>query len=243
MRWYVVAVVMLLCAGAAALWLWTTAPVTLPDDRPVSVKRPVVGAEKARIAPPMPAPPMPKADGYAVSEPAPLLTRREEYGNCSYNRGYRDGWKEGVRAAMQRTLDDADSTLSSVPVPLWAAGLGTGVSGVLFGLLGLVLGRGRKSLKYCFKPRNPKPKTRKLAASLLCAVLLSSGCSAFQREAAGDPPVPMPPLKAAPEASRTSPPAHSAQQGPQGTPLAVEVPAPPSSGPRVGDPDLLPQYL
>ncbi len=71
---------------------------------------------------------------------------------------------------------------------------------------------------------------------LLCAALLSSGCSAFQRDAAGEPPVPMPPLKPAPETPQG---VAVQQQAQQGTPLSVEVPTPPSSGPRIGDPDPL----
>ena len=256
MRWYIFAgvagVVLSLFAGAA-VWLWTTAPVTLPDDRPVG--KPVVGklsplvqlsdddSPVVTVGEPTP-PPMSLANEKAEEAPPirvesqknSLLVRREEYGNCSYNRGYRDGWKEGVRAAMQRELNNADSTLSSVSVPLWAAGLGTGVSGVVFGLLGFLLGRRRTPLKYCFKPRNPRPKTRKSAALLLCVALLSSGCSAFQRDAAGEPPVPMPPLKPAPETPQG---VAVQQQAQQGTPLSVEVPTPPSSGPRIGDPDPL----
>ena len=245
MRWYIFAgvagVVLSLFAGAA-VWLWTTAPVTLPDDRPVG--KPVVGKRSPMPLAKQKLTPMPLANEKAEEAPPilvepqnPLLVRREEYGNCSYNRGYRDGWKEGVRAAMQRELNNADSTLSSVSVPLWAAGLGTGVSGVVFGLLGFLLGRRRTPLKYCFKPRNPRPKTRKSAALLLCVALLSSGCSAFQRDAAGEPPVPMPPLKAAPETPQGV--SVQQQQNQQGTSLSVEVPTPPSSGPRIGDPDPL----
>lgn len=70
---------------------------------------------------------------------------------------------------------------------------------------------------------------------LLCAVLLS-GCSLFQPQTTNEPPVPMPPLKPAPEASQSTP----VQQG---TSISVEVPAPPSSGPRVGDPDPLIRLL
>ena len=98
MRWYIFAgvagVVLSLFAGAA-VWLWTTAPVTLPDDRPVG--KPVVGklsplvqlsdddSPVVTVGEPTP-PPMSLAKQKAKE--APLLLNssyalREEYGNCS----------------------------------------------------------------------------------------------------------------------------------------------------------------
>ena len=109
-------------------------------------------------------------------------------------------------------------------------------SAFIFTLLGFFLGRrqyGRPlKFKYCFmaKPRKPR---HVLPILLLCALL--PGCSLFQPSEA-EPPVPMPPLKPAPEAPQSVPVR-------QGTSISVEVSTPPASGPRIGDPDPLIKLL
>ena len=42
----------------------------------------------------------------------PLLTRRDggdSFNSCSYNRGFRDGFKRGVQTAMEREIESAPS--------------------------------------------------------------------------------------------------------------------------------------
>ena len=124
----------------------------------------------------------------------PLLTRKDgdQFNSCSYNRGFRDGFKRGVQTAMEREVESAPS----ISLPAW-------------------------------KPRHVLPL-------LLFAVLFVPGCSLFQPSEA-EPPVPMPPLKPAPEAPQSVP--------VRGTSISVEVPTPPASGPRIGDPDPLIKLL
>lgn len=168
----------------------------------------------------------------AKPEP-PLVIRRasDQFNDCSYNRGFRDGFRQGVQAAMERELDNPPS----ISMPLWLAALSIGGSALVFTLLGIFLGRKRYMrpvrIKYCFKPK------RKIlpVLPLLCVVFLS-GCSLFQAQNPNEPPIPMPPLKPAPEAPQSVPVR-------QGTSISVEVPAPQSSGPRIGDPDPLIKLL
>lgn len=165
----------------------------------------------------------------------PLLTRRDggdSFNSCSYNRGFRDGFKRGVQTAMEREIESAPS----ISLPAWGAVLYISGSAFIFTLLGFFLGRrqyGRPlKFKYCFmaKPRKPR---HVLPILLLCALL--PGCSLFQPSEA-EPPVPMPPLKPAPEAPQSVPVR-------QGTSISVEVSTPPASGPRIGDPDPLIKLL
>ena len=164
----------------------------------------------------------------------PLLTRKDgdKFNSCSYNRGFRDGFKRGVQTAMEREVESAPS----ISLPAWSAVLFTSGAALIFTLLGFFLGRRQygRPLKYYFmaKPRKP----RHVLPLLLFAVLFVPGCSLFQPSEA-EPPVPMPPLKPAPapEAPQSVP--------VRGTSISVEVPTPPASGPRIGDPDPLIKLL
>lgn len=164
-----------------------------------------------------------------------LLSKRagqEPFNGCSYNRGYRDGFKAGLqegagavssfpagRQVMEEILDQRS-------IFLYLAF----ITGALFGALGVVLFWGKS-----------KVAPRALLLCLMTAGLLA-GCATKAHDPMNAAPVPVPPLKEAefnPSPARATVPVE--QQ--KGTTILVENPTPRSLGPRHDDPEQLVELL
>lgn len=177
-------------------------------------------------------------------EVQPPRVQSEPFNGCSYNRGYRDGFKAGIAegAKSGAFFNEKLSFSSLLNIAMLSCSAAVSVMFV-FGLFKLLVVLLSKMARFLGSRRQGAGG----AVCLLLCSLAICGCSAKTEPRPGvgsasepaviEAPVPVPPLKPEKNGSSSGVPFQQAQAAqPQGTPLIVDDPAPSSSGPRPDDP-------